>query len=302
MYQSFQTGKKWISQSLGIIAFLALSIYAQSLEKQTIDHYFAQIMDDFNHVVSAPVMTRTNLRAMDLHFVESLKQHQIIYSLIRTNSKGTVISEVIRGKAPLRNFRDISGQMWFQKVKQSFQDYYSLEKSKETGRYYLFWCKPVLKSDDQFVGAVVAKIDLWDCFHILSKETNSPFLVLLGNMSLYSHKWEKELTHEEQALTVPGVNDIVLRYVNEADNQTASAIAAHTDMPADAQPSLTAEKSQIVTQPQEVQSESTNRVNPQIIIGLIVVALILVSILVFQLVTWIKHKMLMKKIENESLY
>ena len=85
-----------------------------------------------------------------------------------------IISEVIRGEKTERPMRDVSGQRWFRKVSRNKEAYYTLIKDREQARYYLFWCRPILKRGNRFIGSVVAKIDLWDSFYEFSNFNIEP--------------------------------------------------------------------------------------------------------------------------------
>ncbi len=174
------------------------------------EKYFSTLAESFNTITNSSVLKKTRLYSMDRFFVSSLKKHQTIYSFVRTNSKGVIISEVIRGQVPERSFRKVRDQKWFNFVQRSQEDYYTFIKKKETGRYYLLWCKPVVKGNKYFVGAVAVKIDLWDCIHKISSNIDEPFLIRLGSKSLYSYRWKNIDAYDKIPLSIPGVKDMSL--------------------------------------------------------------------------------------------
>lgn len=192
-----------------LTSFFYSSVYADSLQVE-FEQYFSTLSESFNTIASSRVLRKTRLYSMDRFFVASLKRHQTIYSFIRTNSKGVIISEVIRGQNPERNFRKVRDQKWFNFVQQNQEDYHTLIKIKETGRYYLLWCKPVLKGNKYFVGAVAVKIDLWDCIHKISSRIDEPFLIRIGSKSLYSYKWKNIDSYDKVPLDISGAKNIFL--------------------------------------------------------------------------------------------
>jgi hypothetical protein len=185
---------------------------AASTFKENIEQYFTELMESYNSIASAQGVKGTSLPRTDRYFVSALKKHQVFYSLIKTNSKGVVVSEVIRGQTPERNYRKVDNQRWFTVVSGKHEGYEGFMKEEETGRYYLLWGRPIIKGSSHFAGGVVAKVDLWDCFHEFSDKAEEPFLIRLGNLSLYSHKWKKGISYDEVALDIPGVKRISVRF------------------------------------------------------------------------------------------
>jgi hypothetical protein len=218
--------RRFFTAALAVCTVAASAAAADSLVVR-IEDYFSSMKDELDKVAEARTIKGTSLRRMDRYFVGVLKRHQTIYSLIRTNSKGVVISEVIRGQVPERDYRRISNQRWFHIVERTREDYFGF--LKEDDRYYLFWAKPVLKSGrsgKRFVGTVAAKIDLWDSFHAISHDAEKPFVVRVGNMSLYSHKWKKDIDYDQVSLDVAGVDNISVRFEKPVMHVKKDSVAA----------------------------------------------------------------------------
>jgi len=180
------------------------------MTKDTIEHYFEGIKSDFDKLADNPALKKNQTKLVNGIFVSSLKKHQPVYSYMRTNAKGVMINEVIRGQIPEKVKKNIRKQDWFKRISKTATEYYGFTFIEENGRYYLFWVSPILGHKNKFEGALVAKIDLWDCFHEISKETTEPFLIKLGGKSLYSDKWKNGSTIIEKPLSVPGVEKISL--------------------------------------------------------------------------------------------
>ena len=198
-----------------LVAVLPRSCPARSMTTQEISEgietWFADLSALFDEIADAPAVKRTSLAETDRYFVSALRRHQALNTLIKTNSRGVVISEVIRGRKPERTFRDISKQQWYSRVARTHQAYHGLLR-EDNGRYYLFWSKPVLRgSNRRFVGTVVAKIDLWDSFHAYAANVIEPFLVRMDGRSLYSNKWKSEWEYNEEELSIPGIERISVR-------------------------------------------------------------------------------------------
>lgn len=204
-----------------ITSFSILSNSDTTSIKDDMNRYYQRIDESFTRLCKSSVFKNTGLSAAEKLFVREMKKNQSYYCMIRVNSKGKIISEAVRGKKVERPNTDVEREKWFQAVKKDKEPFYTMIRDDDRGRYYLIWCKPVLKNNT-FVGAVVAKIDLWDSFYEFSNVIYYPFLIRLNGMRLFSHKWNNGYTYKEDRLTIPGINRISVRYIPEKNTVAAS--------------------------------------------------------------------------------
>lgn len=176
--------------------------------------YYEKMDESFSRLAKSSAFKNTSLSGAEKLFVREMKKNRAYYILIRTNSKGKMISEAVRGKKVERPNTDVEREKWFQAVKKTKEPYYSIIRDDDRGRYYLIWSNPIIKNNN-FVGAVTAKIDLWDSFYEFSNSVYYPFLIRLNSLSLFSHKWNNDFSYKEERLTVPGINRISVRYIPE---------------------------------------------------------------------------------------
>lgn len=285
----------------GIFLLLAVQIAAAQQApaklQESIESYFADLREDVQEVAEARAIKGTRLRSMDRHFVRALKSHQVWYSLIRTNSKGKVISEVIRGKTPEREFRDVSRQRWFVKVSRTHEGYNGWFKEGETGRYYLLWCEPVLKGG-RFLGGLAVKVDIWDCFHDIGGSVRDPFLVRFEGINLYEHIWESVDEWESEELEIPGADNVAIRYEEQPAEpivaDSAPALGAGTGKASAAGAAAKAGKKS-----GKVSVGAIFR-NP-VAVGIALVALGIVLVLVIRLYSQVQHIRLMRKIDKSDM-
>ncbi|MBD3315688.1 MAG: hypothetical protein GF344_07875 [Chitinivibrionales bacterium] len=269
--------------------------------KERIENYFEALDGKFEAVAGAPAVRGTRLRAIDEYFIHALQRHQSFFALIRTNSKGVVISEVVRGAGPERSYRKIGGQRWHIYVKSKKRPYYGLLKG-DNGRYYLFWGRPVLKATShgqRFVGAVATKIDLWDCIHNFTASITEPFLIRLGNLSLYDHKWREVEDSIEKRISVPGISRISLRH--EQPKPPPPPRADTVVLPAHSK-----EHTQALSTGRGA-NHAQNRFSfakltliDKIVFGLMIVALALLLILIWRLFAWFGDWRRHKKVEKKE--
>jgi hypothetical protein len=216
-------------QGLLLLPLLCASFFLSSASGESVDfqtdlnRFFSAFDVTFTGIVNSNAVKSTDLRQAERLFIREMKKHQAFNTFIRTNSKGSVIAEIIRAEKVDRPMRDVSDQKWFTFVSEKKTSYYSLIKDDERGRYYLFWARPILKQGDRFVGSVLLKIDLWDGFYEFSNTVYQPFLVKLGRKSLFAHKWGDGKGVTEKSITVPGIERISVVY---SANNTAAPAAA----------------------------------------------------------------------------
>jgi hypothetical protein len=273
-------------------------VFSSAMTKDSIEHYFADLKKDFDKMADNPVMKKS--KSVNGLFVTTLKRHQPIYSFMRTNAKGTMVNEVIRGQVPekiKKNTKEnVKEQEWFKRIAKTATEYYGFTFIEENGRYYLFWVSPILGPKKKFGGAVVAKIDLWDCFHEMSKETTEPFLIRLGGKSLYSDKWKNSPTTINVPLEIAGVEKISLLSEKPAPvpDTSLNAIPKDTGAVAAVAPALLNNKP-------EVKAKGAKGFFGKykiLIISCGIVILIVIIFLLIQFYTWLSNVFTMRSINK----
>ncbi len=257
-----------------------------------LNDYFTKIDAAFEKVSEAGAVRSTSLRSAERLFVREMRKNQAYTMFFRTNSKGVIISEVVRGEKAERPMRSVADQRWYRTVSSKKEAYYTLVKDSERGRYYLLWARPVLKSGGRFVGAVAAKIDLWDSFYEFSNSVYVPFLVKLGRKSLFSHKWKNSLIGGEKLITVPGVDRISVIYIQE--KQTAPAATVQKDTVTKPAVAAPVEKVKETPQPEK----KKGGFGPLIILLIVLFAGIAIASLM--LISWMKRRSFLKRLEEDD--
>jgi hypothetical protein len=206
---------------------------AQKSLDQDLDTIFAKTKDAFDKVAASVVLKYPRIKPVNTLFWKSLKAHQPWHSLFRTDRKGAVINEVIRIEGESKEKRSVATEPWFAQVSKTMKEHLNVIKNEKTGRYYLVWAAPIVskvKGTETFQGAVVAQIDLWDCFDRYSDKSTMPFKIhILDRVVLYEHLWRDTIRYTEKHLTVPGLDKITVRYprpVSEAVSMHAADSAA----------------------------------------------------------------------------
>jgi len=266
------------------------------MTKDSIEHYFAALKKDFDKLADNPQIKKPKSKSVNGLFVVTLKKHQPLYSLMRTNAKGIMVNEVVRGQIPEKVKKNIKDQEWFKKISKTATEYYGFTFIEENGRYYLFWVSPVLGPKKMFGGAVVAKIDLWDCFHEMSKETTEPFLIKLGGKSLYSDKWKGGKNTQDVPCDVAGVEKISLVTEKPVAAPDTSLLSAHKDTGAVAAvaPALLDTKTE---KPKGTGFFAKNKI---LIIICSIVLLIVIAFLLVQFYSWLSHVFTMRAINKSD--
>ncbi|MCX7727360.1 MAG: cache domain-containing protein [Chitinispirillaceae bacterium] len=264
--------------------------------EQEINNYFAKLEDSFSKVVSSSVLKDRNLGPAERLFVRAMKKNRVYNTFIRTNSKGVIISEVIRGKKPERPMRDISNQQWFNYVKNKKEPFYNLIKDSDEGRYYIFWARPILKDRNRVVGSVAVKIDIWDGFYEISKDIYSPFIIKLGNKTLFSHKVNKEenySTKEEKELAINGIKNITLVILSAGAPVASTVVEEKKD---------TGNLTALTKDTTKTDGEKSQKKGG----GTIIVVLILIILFggigigSYMLISWMQRRAFLKRLDEED--
>lgn len=254
-----------------------------------LNNYFAGLDEAFAKIVDAGAVRSTSLRPAERLFIREMRKNRAYTEFLRTNSKGVIISEVVRGQKVERSMRDVADQKWYKKVSDSKEAYYTLIKDNDRGRYYLFWARPVLKRNDRFVGSVVAKIDLWDSFYEFSNSVYVPFLIKLGRKSLFAHKWKDGSNGAEKELTIPGIEKIAV--VFSGDTKPETTVAQKDTAPA-AAASVNQEKSD--------SKPPKKKGGAGVLIFLLIVLFIGIAVASFMLIAWMRRRAFLKHLDEDD--
>jgi hypothetical protein len=297
-----------ILQSLLILFLIGCMPVFASPDSLTvsIENYFSGLKNDFLACSASAGVKSRHVKHIDAYFIKTLKKHQPLFSLVMTTSKGKVLSEVVRGEKPVHAKKDVARQIWYLQVSKSLKEYDGLMR-EDNGRYYLFWSVPILhkapKGHKKFEGVVVAKIDLWDCFHKIAESMKEPFYIRLNDITLYTHLWENQRIFVEDTLVVPGAEKISVRH--QKIGVTAVPVSPGAESASVLSRKETSQK--IAAQIQEADKNGPKPAAPKvsknnlpIVIGLIGLIIIITVVLIIQLIGKIKHLMLMRSIDKQD--
>lgn len=266
-----------------------------------LNSYFVELDATFARIAESGALRSTNMRQAERLFVREMRKNMSFNTFYRTNSRGNIISEVVRGQKIERPMRNVSDQRWFRRVSNQKEVYYTLIKDDDRGRYYLFWARPILKRGDRFVGAVVAKIDLWDSFYEFSNSVYYPFLITLGRTSLFSHKWKKGVTGTTRGLSIQGIAKITVTYAGpvesikknimekgtKPDTGSATFAIADTVMKDSATPGAAAAKKK-------------KKGGSGLLIFILVVLIIGIIAASLMLIAWMRRRAFVKRLDEED--
>jgi hypothetical protein len=274
----------------------------------SMDSVFLKIQKEFDDVVASPIVQSKAVAPVNAHFFKILKEHQPFYSLTRVNAKGVLVNEVIRlvEKPNVKN-QNLSKEVWVKRTMKGRKPYSGMVKLEETGRYYLLWAAPIIEKDKKgkeiATGSVALKIDLWDCFHKIANETETPFLVRLDKLHLYSNKWKDTISYREDALSIPGIKKISLRYPKVIPIAAPAAVAL---APVQAQVASAVDSAKIKATQDSMkaayaaQIKQKNHKKTVITIAVIAIIVILLALL-FWIVPMVRQRMVMDKIGKDDV-
>jgi hypothetical protein len=272
-----------------------------------LDSVFIKMKADLDEVAGSSLLHAKAAAPVDNLFLKSLKAHQPFYSLTRVNKKGEVVNEMIRlVEKPDEKKQNLSKETWFKNAVKKQADYSSVLKLEETGRYYLVWAVPIVadketsKGKEVFEGGLALKIDLWDSFHKFAKNVETPFLVRLGKMPLYSNKWKDTIEFKEETIDVQGVKKCSIRYP-----KSVTTFVTTPEPPVAAIPAIDSAKIRAATQDSlnkaiAAAKDKKKKANAKmVVIAVLIVLIIIVGILIFVIVPGIRQRALMKNIDSD---
>jgi hypothetical protein len=274
----------------------------------SMDSVFIKIQKEFDDVVASPIVQSKAVAPVNAHFFKILKEHQPFYSLTRVNAKGVLVNEVIRlvEKPNVKN-QNLSKEVWVKRTMKGRKPYSGMVKLEETGRYYLLWAAPIIEKDKKgkeiATGSVALKIDLWDCFHKIANETETPFLVRLDKLHLYSNKWKDTISYREDALSIPGIKKISLRYPKVIPIAAPAAVAL---APVQAQVASAVDSAKIKATQDSMKAAYTAQIkqknHKKTVITIAVIAIIVILLaLLFWIVPMVRQRMVMDKIGKDDV-
>jgi hypothetical protein len=83
---------------LAILTVNTTSFADKITVQDSINSFFAKMDENFQQLCESPALKSTKLSPAEKLFVRTMKRNQFYLSLVRTNSRGIIISEAIRGK------------------------------------------------------------------------------------------------------------------------------------------------------------------------------------------------------------
>jgi hypothetical protein len=274
----------------------------------SMDSVFIKIQKEFDDVAASPIVQNKAVAPVNGYFFKILKEHQPFYSITRVNGKGVLTNEVIRlVEKPNVKSQNLSKEVWVKRTIKGRKPYAGMIKLEETGRYYLLWAAPTIEKDKKgkeiVSGSIALKIDLWDCFHKIANETETPFLVRLDKLHLYSNKWKDTISYREDALSIPGIKKISLRYPKVIPT-TAPAAAAMAPVQTQVAPAVDSAKIKAMQDSIKAayNTQMKHKQHKKTLIAIVVIgAIILILALLFWIVPLVRQRMVMDKIGKDDV-
>jgi hypothetical protein len=193
-----------------------------------------------------------------------------------------VIGERVRGAKRPPAARTVARCEWFSQTAKTLREQQYVVKGKN-GRADLYWTVPLFRGaagKRRFSGALVAVVDLRECFRAIARAGAPPFLVRLDDRDFFAHSWKNKMIFIEGRPSVPGADNIVVRYQNSnvsaVQPESARAPAPDTFRPARVAavpkdtPALVAAPTQNPTPPVPVKRK--RNIPAVIALGLLIVA------------------------------
>ena len=294
--------KPSVLKTVGMYLVTVIGVVAPSADSATdslvttMEVYFSTLKKDFNQRAATSIVKTRRVTQLRRYFAQIMKKNPPIASLMKVNARGMVMYERVRNQNNPVKKRSVAKRRWFLKTAKGLKEYDCLIKDKK-GRPNLLWSIPLLregKGSRRFNGAVVAVVDLKDCFHTIAKKGAQPFLVRLNNKNFYEHSWKDKMIFVENRLNIPGVENIIIRYqksdvsiVPQADFAQKNKPENLTAPPAGSIATNASDSSRVKS---TLSSLFSGKKNMPVIVSLIILIVVVAVLLIIQITDRINRR------------
>jgi hypothetical protein len=172
--------------------------------------YFAGLQKTIGQSAGSSKVSALTSSITDQFFVGVLKEYGAVNALLRTNSKGLVLSEVVRGRSPRPVRRSEVTRLWCASVMQTRTWYRGSDTTEDPAHPVLLWSEPIVKSG-RLVGVLCAKVDMAAGIGEALAGEAEPFVVMRNGRPLYTNLWKDTAHFVERSLALPGDSTLVIR-------------------------------------------------------------------------------------------
>jgi hypothetical protein len=229
---------KWMSKWSGagfkavlslVVSLFVFSLYGQESPQSQIEKYFRGLERTVIELTNKPQIKSRRLKNADKLFVSTIKKYPFFHTLMRVNSKGKVVNEVVEGKVQSKNYRSIARQSWYRDIEKTMKPYFG-HLTRHGTPYWLFWVVPIKiptkGGSVRFGGAIVTKIDIENCMNDIASALEQPFAVRIDGEQVFSANWKKATESTEQKLSIKGLENVTLH--TAAQNAAGSSKTANS--------------------------------------------------------------------------
>jgi len=151
-------------------------------------------------------------RAVDGILANTIKKFPAFQTLMRINSTGKVINEVVREGTPGERYRNVGRQGWFTVAGERMESYHGYVKSDDD--YLLFWVKPLKsrRSNGSYksAGALLAKIDIGRVLEKVAPTLSLPFTLIFDKETIFRYNWSPSVKHKSIPLSLKGMEECTI--------------------------------------------------------------------------------------------
>jgi hypothetical protein len=179
-----------------------------------VEAYFSSLKETIDQSTASPIVKSSHDARLFGYLGGIMEKNPPIRSLMKVDAKGMVRCERRSGQNHAQKKRSVAKQQWFSQTAKNKKEYDCLSKDKN-GLVSLYWSIPLMQEKAGFQrlnGAMVAVVDLRACFRLVARQNAQPFLVRMDDANFYAHLWKKTMIFIEDRLSVPGAENITIRY------------------------------------------------------------------------------------------
>jgi hypothetical protein len=187
------------------LVFAASPLPAQPGPDASVSGWFAALDSTLAAATKDPELTSASQTKLS----QLVKQHPQVVSALLVSSKGKVTAEAVSSGKPGKKGRSVTGQTWFETAAGKREPHHGAIQSAKAP-LALFWALPVA-GDIGAAGALAIKIDAGAAMAAATEHLTGPVKLVSGSTVLYSRDWSDAGNYAELAITIPGLENVVLR-------------------------------------------------------------------------------------------
>jgi hypothetical protein len=284
---------------LGIVLLSGLAEAAPEATA-TVTMYFTRLDTFLSELTAEPSVANGSAAEASDRFAQLLAKFDGFVELLRTDSKGRVVSEAVRSAEQSSKGSSLAAEPWFATVMRTSEPFYGSVGTTDDSPV-LLWAKPIRPSTKGRGGVLVAKIGLKEALaEIARKASLGPFEVTYRGMPIHSHEWDSATASGEAILAISGLDSVRIGWSTVTPGESGTSAATVSQATATGKAQDAAATTSATTKPEKRVAGISLRLFISLAIGGVIVVAVLLVFFMAGNAARRHHEKLMRDIEETS--